>query len=265
MGPVVVEDASYAPLPDARTAPGPMQPPRDVARAVVNRTGVKRLPEMGPMPSAATAGEAPPGPPVHIVNERSIRLNCRLRDVGPSGVSAVELWYTADGRHWQKSERTLDPKPPYVLDFKEDGRFGIILLAHSGMGIGREPPQLGEAPQVWVEVDTTRPTVKLGKVKYGAGSLTLTWSASDRSLTPRPIRLSYATAAAGPWQVIAEGENAGAFTWKLPAAMPTRFLIRVEATDTAGNVGIACTPEPVLLDLARPTLDILSVESNRHR
>jgi hypothetical protein len=37
------------------------------------------------------------------------------------------------------------------------------------------------------------------------------------------------------------------------------MYVRVEAKDLAGNVGIAQTPTPVQVDLARPTVQIVDV------
>jgi hypothetical protein len=211
---------------------------------------------------------APIGPPVHLVNDRSIRINGKLRDVGPSGVSAVELWLTRDGQQWKK-ERTLPAQPPFVFDVPEDGRYGITLLPRSGAGMSRQSPAPGEAPQIWVEVDTVRPVVKMGPIKALPGEqgrdAVITWLAEDRNLGPHPIRLSYAEKPEGPWRTITETENTGSFRWHMPEQMPARVFIRVEATDSAGNVGVACANEPVLLDMSRPAVDIVWVGSNRKK
>jgi hypothetical protein len=41
--------------------------------------------------------------------------------------------------------------------------------------------------------------------------------------------------------------------------VPARFHLRIEARDAAGNIRSVETPEPVLVDLARPTVKILDV------
>jgi hypothetical protein len=38
------------------------------------------------------------------------------------------------------------------------------------------------------------------------------------------------------------------------------MYVRVEAKDLAGNVGIAQTPMPIQVDMARPTVQIVDVE-----
>ena len=61
--------------------------------------------------------------------------------------------------------------------------------------IGEQPPKVGDAPQVWVEVDTTKPIVQLKGVEVGrgqdTGNLTINWSASDKNFSRQPISLSY--------------------------------------------------------------------------
>jgi hypothetical protein len=93
-----------------------------------------------------------------------------------------------------------------------------------------------------------------------ADSLTITWRAADKHLGERPITLSYAEQADGPWStIVANVENTGSYVWKMPSNVPQRLMIRLEATDSAGNVGLTQTHEPVLVDLAKPNVSILSV------
>jgi hypothetical protein len=46
-----------------------------------------------------------------------------------------------------------------------------------------------------------------------------------------------------------------------PSGVPFKLLVRVEAVDKAGNVGMAQTTEHVKVDLARPKVSILDVGS----
>jgi hypothetical protein len=210
----------------------------------------------------------PAEPNIRLVNSTHIGLNYEIKDKGPSGVSAVELWYTQDtsGRNWQKyREETGDVRPPFTVDVNGEGLYGFTLVVRSGVGLGDRPPQVGDQPQMWVEVDLTKPVVRLGNVDVGrgteAGRLTINWSATDKNLGRQPITLSYAEQSGGPWTPIASNiENSGRYIWQMPAAVPYRFFIRVEAADRAGNVGLADTPAPVIVDLAQPKGVILNVE-----
>jgi hypothetical protein len=179
-------------------------------------------------------------------------------------VTDVELWYTRDGRTWQKHGSARQSRPPYVAEVDAEDLYGFTLVVHSGVGLGKKPPQEGDVPQVWVEVDTTKPEVRLLGVEVGKDAdcraVTISWRAADKNLSPRPVTLSYATQAGGPWTPIAsQVENTGRYVWRMPADVPHHFLVRVEAADEAGNVGMAQTPTPVLDDLAQPTAAILNV------
>jgi hypothetical protein len=208
---------------------------------------------------------------VRIVNSKRISLNYKIDEVGPSGVAAVELWYTQDGRSWQKhSEQTpsgdsKELKPPYVVDVHGEGLYGFTLVVRSGVGLSERPPQVGDPPQIWVEVDLTRPVVRLQNVEVGqgaaTGTLTITWNATDKNLGPQPITFSYATQPDGPWTPItpAPVENSGRYVWRMPPGVPYQFLVKVDATDKAGNVGSAQTSYLVKVDLAKPKPTILDV------
>jgi len=232
-------------------AGGPFNPPSpDAARP--------------PLPAGAPPAPAGP-PPVRMVNSKRVSLNYRIEDLGPSGVSALELWYTADGRNWQKYGEYAKPEPPLVFDVVQEGLYGFTLLARSGVGLSDRPPQAGDQPQIWVEVDETRPAVRLLGADVGRGSdvgrLTISWTATDKNLTAQPITLAYADSADGPWTTIAANQpNTGRYVWNMPqTGTPYRFLVRVEAADKASNIGTAQTANPVIVDLHRPRPTILDV------
>ena len=219
---------------------------------------------VGPAQAEASPAAAPANPAVRMVNSKRISLNYEVKDVGPSGVSVVELWYTQDGRNWQKYGDSPN-RPPYVFDVNDEGLYGLTLVVRSGVGLGDRPPQVGDPPQVWVEVDLTRPIVRLQGVDVGRGpeegNLTITWAATDKNLARQPITLSYAEKAEGPWSPItANLENTGRYVWKMPKEVPYQFHLRVEAADRAGNVGSAETEKEILVDLAQPKGQISGVE-----
>ena len=225
--------------------------------AIINGTGEGAGIEPPlPRPSAAV---------VRMVNSKRLSLNYEIKDVGPSGVSTVELWYTRDGRKWEKYDTTSQPRPPFVVDLKDEGLYGFSLVARNGVGLGKPAPRAGDQPQIWVDVDATRPVVKLLETQIGVSGeaqyLSIRWKAADDHLGPRPITVSYSEQAAGPWTPIAGNlENTGSYIWQLPAAVPAHLLVRVEASDLVGNIGTAQMPEPILLDLSQPSVSIVAVE-----
>lgn len=206
---------------------------------------------------------------VRLVNSKKISLNYRIDEVGPSGIAAVELWSTQDGRNWQKYAEDADQRPPFDFEVAKEGIYGFTLVVRSGVGLGDKPPQVGDAPQVWVEVDLTKPDVRLLNADVGrgadTGNLTITWTASDKNLGRQPITLSFSEHAEGPWtQIAANLENTGRYVWRMPSSgIPYRFQVRVEAADRAGNIGSAQTAMPVIVDLAKPKPIIIDVGPGR--
>jgi hypothetical protein len=207
----------------------------------------------------------PPDPgnaPVRFVNSKRFNLNYEIKEKGPSGVAHVELWYTPDGRNWQLYRKDA-PSGPFVVEVLNEGRYGFTLVARSGVGLGERPPQVGEPPQLWVEVDMTRPVVRLLGADVDRASdmrnLTIVWTAADKNLGRQPITLSYAEQPDGQWTTIEKVENTGRYVWQMPSGVPYRFYVRVEARDQAGNVGEAQTQNAVLVDLSRPKARVLDV------
>jgi hypothetical protein len=91
--------------------------------------------------------------------------------------------------------------------------------------------------------------------------LTLRWTATDKNLSHRGVTIACSEKPDGAWTPVAMGvENTGQYIWPMPPTVPRRFYVRVEATDQAGNVGMALAKEPVMLDPPEPSVSILGVE-----
>ncbi len=90
------------------------------------------------------------------------------------------------------------------------------------------------------------------------------WHVSDRNLPGQPISLSYSDGANGPWQPISSWlANSGAFSWVVGTRVPPKIFIRLTARDAAGNVTHQTTPQPVIVDLSKPSAKITDVYSSR--
>jgi len=202
------------------------------------------------------------------VNSTRISLNYKVDDVGPSGVKAIEVWMTRNAEEWKLQITDTSRNPPVVVDVGTEGRYGFTLIARSGVDLGEQAPQKGEQPQVWVEVDLTKPAVQIRDVIVGrgadSGKLTIRWQASDKNLGQRPISISYATKLdEAKWTPIPEAtgiDNQGQFVWTMPGGVPYEFYVRVEALDEAGNVGEARTAQTVKVDLALPKARVIGIE-----
>lgn len=216
-------------------------------------------------PAAQPAAPVPGGvrmargalPPLQVVNDPQVSLEYEVTQFGLSGVGKVELWVTPDdGRTWQYLADDPDLKSPITATLPREGLYGFRLVIQSGAGLTEGPPLAGDLPEVRIEVDTTPPVVQLFEPSPDPGrrdTLTISWNATDRNLTPKPITLEWAERREGPWHVIAgDLPNTGSFNWQLPASMQFRVFLRATARDTASNRGVATSPEPLLIDLNKP-------------
>ena len=218
-----------------------------------------------PKKSTSDAGPAKGGMPLmRLVNTKQIKLNFEVKDVGPSGLANVELWFTQNCRDWKKYDAGTSSKA-YVVEVDEEGMYGFTLVARSGLGLSKDAPVSGDQPQVWTIVDLTPPEVQVTEVTPNADAkqVLIAWKASDKNFSRTPISLSYAETEAGPWRIIAANlENNGKYNWQMPPGTPAKFIVRAEATDLAGNVSKALWSKPLVLDNSTPTVSITNVESN---
>jgi hypothetical protein len=212
----------------------------------------------------AASPEVKAAPPIRHVNSKRVSLNYEVGSEGGE-IAGVELWCTRDGRTWSKRESQQGAKSACVVDVDDEDLYGLTLVVCRPSGPGA-PPQEGDAPQVWMEIDVTKPVVRLLGVDYEktatGRNLTIRWRAADKNLSNRAVNLSYAAELDGSWTTFAKGvENAGTYTWSVPADAPARMHIRIEATDLAGNTGIVQTDHPVGDERIAPTVAIRAVEA----
>ena len=205
--------------------------------------------------------------PIIMVRSKRFALNYRIEDVGPSDVTRVEVHYTRDGgRTWRKYDADAPKDPPCILEVPEEGRYGFTLIARSGVDLSEQPPRPGDPPHVWVEVDETKPLIRLIGVEVGrgpeSGTMTVNWTASDKFLGSSPIAISYSQTAEGPWTEIARDlPNNGKFVWKMPPqGLPFAFFVRASCNDLAGNQGLTQTTAAVKVDLSLPKARINSID-----
>ncbi len=203
-----------------------------------------------------------------LINSTHAVLDYRIDQVGPSGVSKVEVWMTADeGKTWQRLCEDPSHRSPVEFDLPHEGLYGVCIVVTNGNSISDPPPTAGTTPDWWIEVDTTRPTAQLQSVRAGsgddAGTLLITWAASDKNLGSDPVDLYYATNQNGPWTPIGRGiRNDGAYRWTAPRDGTGQYYIRMDVTDRAGNLTRCETPQAVVMDLMHPKAKVLSVSTS---
>ena len=206
---------------------------------------------------------------IRTVTSRRFHIDYQIDDVGPSGVSSVELYVTQNnGEKWYRYGLDEDRQSPFEVEVPGDGTYGFSMRVVSGAGLVDPPPRQGHEPEIVIVADASPPVVNLFPLQQGTGANTnrilITWEVQDRELGERPISLSYSVNPDGPWEPISPWlPNTGQHIWTITAQIPPRLYVRVIARDTAGNVAKMDTPQPVLVDLARPTARIVDVESSQ--
>jgi len=205
------------------------------------------------------------------VNATHVSLEYAIEQQGPSGVSKVEVYVTRDnGMTWQSAHEDTYAHSPVEFDLPGEGLYGVVLTVSNGTGLATPPPQRGETPDYWVEVDLTRPTAQLMSVVPGigreAGIMHITWAANDKNLGTTPVDLYYTGKRGGQWEPIARGlKNDGSYRWTLPRDAGSEFYIRMDVTDQAGNLTRCESPKPVVVDLIKPKAKVLTITARASR
>lgn len=261
-------------VPNANTQPSPFVGDFKPQASMPNSQGASGLPFSVGFPTGQ-GDVSPKFTPVsdrggqRTVNSKRFQLNYRVDDVGPSGVAAVELYITQnDGQKWFKYGVDEDRRSPFEIEVPGDGIYGFVIRVVSGAGQGDPPPQPGQRPDIVVVVDASPPVVQLFPLRQGQGrdsnKILIQWQAADQQLSESPIALSYSADPNGPWEPIAGWQpNTGSFVWNVGPNVPPRLFVRLIARDSAGNLAKVDTPQPVLVDLAKPSARIVDVESGQ--
>jgi hypothetical protein len=222
-------------------------------------------------------------PPLHLVNAHKAEIEFEVGKVGPSGLGSVDVFVTNDeGATWAKTTSEPDVSLPVVagaepplcgsvtVELPKDATiYGFYLVVKSKAGLGKAPPEPGTPPQVRIEADTILPDAKLYKPEPAPetpGALLLTWKVDDRNMDVNPVTLEWAAEPKGPWQVIGESRlpNTGRYVWLVSKDLPATVYLKLTARDSAGNVAVAQTPEPVLIDLSEPGPVVIKKVRPRH-
>lgn len=201
-----------------------------------------------------------------VLNGTQFQIGFQVDEVGPSGVGAVELYITEDnGQKWYKYGEDPDKQSPFQVEVPDDGIYGFTLRVRSGAGLADALPRSGEKPDVVVVVDRQAPEIQLEPVVQGAGGeankVTISWKVSEENPAEKPIAINYSTRSEGPWEPIVEWqEDLGRFTWSVRPGNPSKFYLQVVARDAAGNISQKVTPQPIIVDLTKPSGRIVDVE-----
>lgn len=185
-----------------------------------------------------------------MVRSRSFELNYDLPQAALRS-RRVEVWGTANsGETWQRYTVDADGQSPAAVTVPAEGLYGFKLVVQNDQGLVEFPPARGDEPDVWIQVDLTRPNCRLIRAEQGRAprdnELTIEWEASDDHLGHLPITLEYSRTLQGPWHPIApELPNTGRYVWIMPERTPAAFHLRLRVRDEAGNEGEFITTEKV--------------------
>jgi hypothetical protein len=201
-----------------------------------------------------------------VVDSRKFQIGYNLEGVGPSGIGSVELYITEDnGTNWYHYGADDDHQSPILVEVPREGTYGFALGVRSGAGLTSEPPQKGDPPSIVVVVDQTTPRLEMFPVEQGLGKnvnkLLISWRCEDENLAEKPVSLFYSPSGQAPWLPISgPAENTGRFVWTIGSGLPVKLYLRIEARDLAGHVQTIDSPQPIVVDLSRPTAKIIDVE-----
>lgn len=233
----------------------PSIPPNEVIQpAISNPPHTEEMP--APAPSESV--ETPNGQRPRLTSSRRFSLEYDVETVGPEGVQAVELWGTVDGgRGWVKWGADPDKQSPFDVEVNNEAIYGFRIVIVGRNGLATSTPRAGDAADIWVGVDLTRPAARLTSAAYGqgaaAGKLDIRWEASDANLGSRPISLLASDRPEGPFSPLAAGlPNNGQYLWEFDPRSPRQIFLRLEVRDDAGNTAIDQLTEPIKVEGLEP-------------
>lgn len=239
-------------------APIQMIPTVSGPRVIATSDNSHVVPVSMTQPSNTIHRPRPMLPNRQIVGNPTVSVQFDVRKPGPSGIGRVELWMTQDeGQSWRQLPAPPAEESCLKVELPGEGIYGLRLVVLSRAGRGKRPPQPGDLPEMMVEVDQTQPRCVLHAPEPDSrrpNTLLLSWNVSDANLTMAPITLEWSeTGGTGHWNpIVTNHPNNSRYSWEVPGNIPSSVFLRLTARDSAGNVGYAPTPDPVLVDLSEP-------------
>lgn len=270
---------AVTPINPAPISPAETPAPGAVALAVSTRNNEAARVAPAAMTSMTSTVNRPDLPPLFHCNEPQVTVEYEIERQGPSGVSRVDVFVSQDeGRTWMDwqhltrndfAQGAAAPAAtlPVTLRLPDrDGQFWYRLVPISGVDLSSGPPKSGDLPDVRIQVDRTVPEITLIGIQpdiRDANALVLSYKATDLNLTASPVRIYWSEAATGDWKSVTPAgptgldgtalAAAGKYVWVLPAGMPMKVYLKAVAVDQAGNMGEAVSPQPITIDLLKPT------------
>ncbi len=183
-------------------------------------------------------GSAPHKPTrkeVLYINSRRIHIPFKLK----AGYPRLALFMTRDrGATYSLVALKEADAGAFDLNVTGDGLYGFQVLALKE-GVKEPSPAdtqalLRKPAEVWIQVDTVRPVVKMTSETQNDGRVRLTWEARDDNLDASTLRLEMRQGGEGDWKPIPVLPLINAITLDQPGP---NWEARLQVSDRAGNVG----------------------------
>ena len=241
-----------------------VRPANTSAAGLLPQAGPRATPQRQPLGDTGIAQSATGnsleyrGRPLQLTKSRRFAWDYDVPSTRPAaGPLRAELWTTQDGGvTWQRSSVDNDGRSPIDVTLPASGLYGVRLEMVSDAADDGGGPRSGAAPDAWVGVDEEPPQVELVAISRDeatpSGALVIRYVVRDPLIAPRAVRLLYSPNADGPWATITDGiENQGEHRWTPDKTVPAKVHIRAEASDLAGNVGTATSPDEISIAAPR--------------
>ena len=115
--------------------------------------------------------------------------------------------------------------------------------------------------------DTTDPSVTLNEPNgdetvSGGDTVTVQWTATDSESTVDSVDIAYSTDGGSTWTTIITGTaNDGSYDWTIPDEDTDQALVRVFASDNAGNIGSGTSDGTFTIGGSPPTASLSTADS----
>jgi len=221
-------------------------------------TGLRGQEPLHPMLPQTESIAPPQGSRPRLTASRRFSLDYDVETVGPEGLADVELWGTNDGgRTWAKWGSDPDKQSPMDVEVNGEAFYGFKVVIVGKSGLASNAPQAGDAADIWVGIDLTRPKARLVSAAYGqgnaAGKLDIRWEAADANLANRPVTILISDQPDGAFTPIAAGlPNSGQYYWDFDPRSPRLIYLRLEVRDEAGNIAVDQLTEPIKVEGLQP-------------
>lgn len=195
--------------------------------------------------------------PLHYFTNEKVVMVRQPAGYTPEETPRVALWWTDNnGFHWQKAGYFGREQSFFPFEVTEDGDYGVRFVG-PGQAAAVETPAY---PERVYHVDTALPEVEVSiepnKSWYSPGDqVTIGWRAADYHLVEYPVQIGMLIDYSADEYKLVELQrdlaNEGSITYQIPQdALDHEIRFRVEATDRAGNLGLAFSYALQVVDAA---------------